>query len=96
MQIKLTLASSKDRGITIRTSQLDTRLVFSDGDEYYLKIKNVPVAIPMTLNRNGKSLYSGALDPYVAALLHITVGLPTIGNPSLVDARLGKNLKLIK
>ena len=94
-EMKITQASEHDRGITVRTAQLESNLVFTDGDEYYLKIKDLPFAIPMTLNRGGDSLYSGALDPYIAALIHIAVGMPRVGRPTIVEASLGKNLKTV-
>jgi hypothetical protein len=93
--MNITLASENDKGITLRTAQLETALVFSDGDRYYLEIQGLPFAIPMTLNRGGESLYSGKLDPIVTGALRGSVGLPQIGAPVTVTANLGKNLKTV-
>lgn len=91
--INLTLASDNDKGFTVRTSQFPQLKFDTSEARYYLEIKGLPgVALPLTLSRNGETLYTGAMSPYLRALVKVAVGFPSIGNPLTVQATLGKQM----
>lgn len=95
-RIKVTLASAKDDGITIRTRQLGSNLKFVDGDVYFYQPSGLQFGVPLRVSRGGATLYSGKLDAMVREKLTAMRLIPALGKPITTLASISKQLKSVR